>query len=323
MLTGATGFIGSHIAERLLKDNLTTHLFVRRQTPLTRIFEEKGANLHVSPCLDDTILEKAIRDAEVIIHCAGATRAIHEKDFYTTNVEFTEKLLKLTCRPQQFIFISSQAAAGASTPITALKETDAPCPVSHYGKSKLAAENRVKDWGNANNNHYIILRPGVVFGPREKDLFISFKWINRGLFFVPGNGLKKISIIYIKDLVNAVMMSAVKDTSQGKTFFVCNDQGCSWQELGHIIQKTLNKTSCLRINIPENLMYCSAFFLDILSRATRKPFLVNRQKIIEAKQPAWLCSNQKIKKTVSWKPEIPIETGIQSTADWYIKNKWL
>ena len=79
MLTGATGFIGSHIAERLLKDKTDTHLFVRRRNSLVDSFEKMGAEVHLARPDNLRILKESLNTADVVIHCAGATKALRKK----------------------------------------------------------------------------------------------------------------------------------------------------------------------------------------------------------------------------------------------------
>ncbi len=322
MLTGATGFIGSHIAEKLVREKVPIHLFVRRRNRLIDLLEKKGAKIFVSPLDDLETLKKSIKDINVIIHCAGATKAIRKADYFKTNVVFTSNLLSLLTRHQKFVFISSQAAAGPSSSPIPIDEESEPNPLSFYGKSKLLAENHIREWGKENGNNYVILRPSTVYGPREGDLYKTFMLINKGFFLMLGDGQIKISIIHVEDLVNAII-TATEHPSSGETYFVSNDEGYSWKEIGQSVGKALNKTHVLKVKIPVSIAYPVAFFYDCLSLITRKPVLINRQKILEMRQSAWLCSNRKIKKDLGWKPKVSLDMGIKQTADWYIKEGWI
>ena len=186
MLTGATGFIGSHIAERLLRNKIITHLFVRRRTGLIDSFEKMGAAIYVAQSNAPNILKESLKDTDVVIHCAGVTKALKEADYIKANVDFTENILCLI-NEQKFVFLSSQAAAGPSDSLIPTNEQAEPNPVSYYGKSKLLAEVRIKEWGKANNNNYVILRPCIVYGPRERAVYNGFKlikkiWTKYGIF---------------------------------------------------------------------------------------------------------------------------------------------
>lgn len=322
MLTGATGFIGSHIVEKLIQKKISTHLFVRRRNNLIDLFEKSGAKIYVAQPDDLQMLKKSLQNADTVIHCAGATKALREKDYVKANVGFTNNILSLLNKQQKLIFISSQAAAGPSNSPIPIDEETEPNPLTFYGKSKLLAENYIREWGKKNSNNYVILRPSVVYGPREKDIYNYFKLTKKGIFFLLGNGKKIFSIIHVKDLVSAVMTCG-GHSSKGETYFVCNDEACSWEELGCSIKKALKKNGLLKLNVPEFLTYFAGYISDALSLATKKPSVINRQKIIEVKQSAWLCSNRKIKEKLPWKPEISLKKGIKQTADWYIMKNWI
>lgn len=322
MLTGATGFVGSHIAEALLEKNIKLSIFSRRQNDLTKQFERSGASIFTGENTDKKAIAAALEGVDTVIHAAGATKGICEDDYIKANTDFTGRILSFLNESQKFIYISSQAAAGPSSINSPITEEKNSHPLTYYGKSKLVSENLVREWGSSNGNNYIILRPSSVYGPREKDIFTYFKLMSRGLFFLLGTGEKKISIIYVKDLVSAII-TAAESSKKGETFFVCNDEGVNWLELGEEIKKAVGKKSVIKLNIPEKLVYPIGFASDILARITRKPALLNNQKLIEMKQEAWLCSNKKIKEILGWKSGYTLSSGIKETADWYFKEGWI
>lgn len=322
MLTGATGFIGSHIAESLIRNGISTHLFVRRKNSLMDFLEKKGAKIYLGQPQDMEILARSLQDADTIIHCAAATKAFDEADYRKANVEFTQSILNLMKKEQKFLFISSQAAAGPSTLLDPINEKTEPNPLTFYGKTKLLAEDCVKEWGRKTGNNFAILRPCVVYGPRERDLFALFSLVKKGFLFLHGKGNSKISMIHVEDLVRAVT-SMAEQSFTGETYFVSNDEGYSWQEIGRAMKEALNKKKVFEVKLPDFVFFITAVFSEFLSFFTRKPALVNRQKIIEMKQIAWLCSNNKIKEAIQWEPNFSLESGMKQTASWYIKEKWL
>jgi nucleoside-diphosphate-sugar epimerase len=322
MLTGATGFIGSHIAERLIKNKIVTHLFVRRRNSLIDSFEKMGAKIYVAQPDNLKILKKSLKTADVVIHCAGATKALRKKDYIGANVEFTTNILSLLNQQQKFIFISSQAAAGPSNPFIPIDEEAKPNPLTDYGKSKLLAEHHIRQWGQKNRNNYAILRPSVVYGPRERDLYQAFKLVKKGLHVFLGSGDIKLSLIHVTDLVEAII-TAAEYPSTGNTYFVTDDGTYTWEEIGTSIKRAFNKKHLLNIKIPVSVCHPIVFLFDYCSLITGKPSIINRQKLIEMKQSAWLCSNSKIKEDLRWKPKISLEKGIKQTVDWYIGEGWI
>ncbi len=322
MLTGATGFIGSHVAERLIRKKIVPHLFIRRRINLINSLEKKGAKIYVAQPDNLETLKKSLQNADTVIHCAGATKALSERGFIKANVAFTNNILNLLGKQQKLIFISSQAAAGPSNSLVPIDEGAEPSPLTHYGKSKLLAEDCVRKWGKENDNNYVILRPSIVYGPGERNLYKAFKLIKKGLFLLPGSGKINLSIIHVEDLVNAIM-TAAENSATGEIYFISSNEGHSWEEIGESIRIALNRTYLVGIKLPIPLAYPAAYFFDLMSFITRKPSLFNSQKIIEMKQSAWLCSNRKIKEQLGWEPELSLENGIKQTAGWYIKENWI
>lgn len=322
MLTGATGFIGSHLAEELIARENRTRLFIRKRTRLINLMEKRGAQIHIGEMDNFHSLKSSMEGADTIIHCAGATKAISKNGYLATNVNFTKNILEVMKEGQRLIYISSQAAAGPSSGFIPKTEEDPPTPLTHYGKSKLLAEICVREWGDLNRNNYVIIRPSVVYGPREKAVYQYFRFIEKGLLFLLGDGKISLSIIHVKDLVNAVIKAA-EHRSKGQTYFACGDTHHTWEEIGYSIKRAFNKKRLVKVKLPLWLAYPLAYSAHSLSLVTRKPALIDSQKIIEAKQSEWLCSNKKIKESLGWKPEITLEEGIKQTAEWYMREGWI
>ncbi len=321
LLTGGTGFVGSHAAEKLLEDGVTPTLLVRRENSFTEALKKRGAQIIKGGFTDSECLKRSVDENDTVIHIAGATRALNEKDMMRVNVEYTERLLEQSTG-RRFIYMSSQAAAGPADEDLPMTESREEHPLTWYGKSKLAAEEKVKKWGESNDGNFAIIRPPAVYGPREKDIFNYFKLINMGLMLILGTGEKKFSIIYVKDLVDATL-TAAKTPRKGDTFFVCNSHSPSWNELSLAIKKAIGKDSVLRLKVPEAFVYPLGYASEFISMITRKPALLSSQKLIEMKQDAWICSGKLITELLDWKPSYSLEKGIKETAEWYKKEGWI
>ncbi len=323
LLTGATGFIGSHLADALVQRGHGVHLYVRQWTEHLRVLEEIGATVIVGKGADDrAALGRALGGADTVIHCAASVRDVHREAFYRANVRFTENILRLMDPDQAFVFISSQAAAGPSRAGRPVDETVEPLPVTEYGRTKLLAEQAVNCWGRERGGRYLILRPSSVYGPRERDFYWLFKGISRGLAVIPGNGRQRLSLIHVADLVRAVL-AALHSDRRNETYFVTGDETGSWLDLVRLIQAALSRKRVLEWRCPAALALPAALVADAVSRVTERPGLLCRDKVMEMKQPAWLCSSTKFKADVGWNPDIPLETGIRHTAQWYRNAGWL
>ncbi len=323
-LTGATGFIGQHLAEKLINDRNKVKIFTRRQIPLFSKLEKSGAEILTGELGSKPLLNEAVEGVDTVIHVAGATKTLTEKEMFRVNAEYTKNLLD-ACNGKniRFIFISSQAAAGpAARPDRPVVETDDPNPLTWYGKSKLAAEKEVVEWGKNNDNKFTIIRPPSVFGPKEKDIFACFKLIKKNIAFIMGFKEKRLSIIYVKDLVNAICHLAQKVKPEGATYFACSDDHYSWDELFSAIASAMGKNRYLNLKLPEMTAFPVAFFSELTAKLTKKPALLNFQKIIEMKQDNWICSNYLLKST-GWEPSYSLKEGMEETVKWYRENNWL
>jgi dihydroflavonol-4-reductase len=323
MLTGASGFVGSHIAEALIRMGSEPRLYVRQRTSLLDKLEKKGARIFLGTGPDDLIeMRKSLKGADVVIHCAAAVRAIRQEGYTRANVFFTQNILRLLNKDQRMVFISSQAAAGPSNLNSPVDEKQKPQPVNCYGISKLQAETIVRKWGYTHNHNYIILRPSSVFGPREKDFYLLFKSIKKGLCILPGDGRQRLSILHVDDLVGAILTAAATE-KRGRTYFVCNDEPCSWLQIADAIKTALNKPRVLTLKLPVSIAGPLSRLCDAVAPLTGKPSLLSHQKVIEMKQTAWLCSNRRIIRDLGWRPDRTLTTAIAATADWYLREKWL
>ncbi len=220
------------------------------------------------------------------------------------------------------IFISSQAAAGPSNQHPPVDERRPPHPINWYGISKLQAETIVREWGETHRQNYLILRPSSVFGPRDKDFYLLFKSINKGLCILPGDGSQRLSIIHVNDLVEAVAAVAESE-KRGRTYFVTNDYSCTWIEIAGAIHTALEKSGALTMKLPVAIASPLSRLFDAVAWFTGKPSLLSYQKVIEMKQTAWLCSNRLIKQEQGWQPSFSLAQGMVETAKWYHQEKWL
>ncbi|MCE5336356.1 MAG: NAD-dependent epimerase/dehydratase family protein [Desulfobacteraceae bacterium] len=322
MLTGASGFIGSHVAQRLARDGCDVRLWLRTQSNIASRLDIAGARIFPGFGAGDALLKDALRGADTVVHCAGATRAPNRQGYFEANTDLTLRLLDALRPSHRLVYISSLAAAGPSSPFSPVDETSPPAPISHYGESKLAAEAHVRQWGSQNGNNFVILRPGVVYGPREKNLYHYFKWVRRGVLPLLGNGERRFSIVYVDDMVDAVM-AAINRPVSGEAHFVANNDPCSLTALGSAIRKALGNPRLIPLRLPAAFFDAIAVVLDAVSSVTGKPAVMGRQKVLEMKQQAWLCSNRSLREKFGWEARVSLEEGIRRTAEWYIREKWL
>ncbi len=319
-LTGATGFVGSHLVELLLEENLSPTCLIR-QTSNLRWLPAGKLEFVTGDLNAPESLRPFVESADWVFHLAGLTKGRNEKEYFLANYEGTVQLVraieKYNSTLNRLIFVSSQAAAGPSPDGTPLKETDPPRPLSAYGRSKLKAEIFLRQ----TDLPVTIVRPPAVYGPRDRDVYAAFKMVAKGILPVLGKN-KILSLVYVKNLVHALLLAARTETALGETYFVSDGPPVSWEEVTDLIAQALDKHP-LKIPIPEWSLVIPAEISGLLGRILNRPMLLNREKILEIKQHYWTVDISKAEKELRYKPKWNTEQGVRETARWYREEGWL
>jgi len=197
LLTGATGFIGSHLAEALLKKNYEVYCIVRNPAKL-RFLQGLDVKIIQADCSDKNSLDKINWEFDYIFNLSGITKASHPEEFFQSNYIGTKNLIEIVVERctqlKRFIHVSSLAAAGPCKNGIPVTEDTEPSPVSEYGKSKLLGEQAILYYKN--HIPITIIRPPAVYGPKDIDFLAFFKMIKAGLVFYLTDGLY-LSLIHI------------------------------------------------------------------------------------------------------------------------------
>ncbi len=321
LVTGGTGFIGSHLVEALLKRGFEVRCLVRDPGRLRWL-----AGLDVEIVRGDTAatagLSAAVSGVDYIFHAAGITKAAKPRDYYLINAQGTGNLLSAVReggRVKKFVLVSSQAAAGPSREGIPRREEDEPAPVSDYGRSKLLAERHalaLKDKLNI-----AIVRPTSVYGPRDRDIFAFFGMVNKGFrtaFFEK----RQLSVCYVSDIVEGTINAALEDTKSGEAFFLAHPDVMDWDSIGEAMACALG-VKARRLLIPVPLMGAVALCAEALSALTGKPALLNRQKMAEIRQRFWVADTKKAEEVLKFRARVDFPAGAKITAEWYRLHGWL
>ncbi|RMH77239.1 MAG: NAD-dependent epimerase/dehydratase family protein [Calditrichaeota bacterium] len=322
-VTGGTGFIGSWVVQLLVEKGEEVCCLVRKTSNL-RWLKDLPIQYHYGSLLEPDSLKDGVKDADYVLHIAGVTKALTVADYYRGNVEATRNLLQVVqetnSRLRKFVFVGSQAAIGPSPSPEPLTEDSPPHPVTDYGKSKLQAEQAVREF--MERLPITILRPPAVYGPRDTDVFEVFRNIRRGINVKVGRTDQLVSIIHVLDLARAILLAAEHPDSTGQTYFVCNDTPCAWSEVIAILQRLMQRRA-RTIAIPYPVAYAFAGILELAARVQRKPTILNRQKIREVSCPYWVISNEKIRRELGYASQFTLEEGLRNTLEWYRAEGWL
>lgn len=323
LVTGASGFVGSHLVDRLLELNHHVRIIARKESKLKWIDSSRIEIVQADYENVDS-LRSAVKDVEYVFHVAGVIKAKSKEGYYKGNVDATKNLLisveKENSRIKRFLFVGSQAAAGPSPAGIPKTEDMEPNPVTTYGKSKLFAELEVKKY--INRIPFTIVRPSAVYGPRDPEILMFFQTLKKGIQPMIGFKEKYVSLVHVNDLIDGILLAAFSENSLNQTYFISSEQYYGWEEIGTISSKILGRR-LIKLKIPHFLVYSVAAISQFLSYFSKEPTILNLEKAREMVQTSWVCSVEKAKKEIGYSQKISLEDGIQSTIDWYVKNNWL
>ena len=235
--------------------------------------------------------------------------------------------------PPTLLLISSLAAAGPSRGNCPRQESDPACPVSHYGRSKRAGELAAARW--AGRVPLTILRPGVVFGARNREMLPIFRSIYRlGVHAVPGLRPMRVSLIHIDDLteiaVRAVQCGqrvagpACQDAPAGQGYyFACSPEAPTYAQLGHIVAQALGRKRVLLLHLPAPIAWLAAAVNQCGQRLRGKPDSFNLDKIRETRAGSWIGSCKTVREQLGFQPPLGLAARMTQTAQWYLQSRWL
>ena len=319
LVTGATGFIGWHCASLLRDRGLAVSALLRPPSDETKLPKDvAGIRGDFSSVKS---LAAAVHGIDAVVHCAGVVRAVSLASYWKANVDSTENLC-LACRDQKvdrFIFISSLIAGGPSGRDRPRDERDADYPLTHYGVSKNSAESVVKRLIRDST----VLRLCAVYGPRERGLLRMFKLVaEKGFDIRPKGDSPLLSFIDGREVAKAVLYALKFDVTKKKTYYISDGNIYEWDDFLTCVEEAVGRKA-RRIFIPMWMAETYAMLADAFSKITRKPPLINRERILILRQKAWTCSPARFSDDTGFQPDDDLKKGIFATAEWYREKGWL
>lgn len=319
-ITGATGFIGSHLVDRLIKEGgYDLHCMVRNQE---KWLEGKAYTKVKCDLNDIPQLRNAIKGSDLVIHLAGVVKARDNREFERANVEGTENILRISQKlgVPKIIILSSQAAAGPSFK-EPIDETMPMMPVSRYGESKKRMEEMILRIADE-NGQVTILRPSSVYGPREEDIYTFFKIASKGICPIVGSGRgKQISMAHVSDIVQGIMLASEKELKGIRTYFLSSERGYDWHEIRDATAQALGR-KLTTINVPVSLVRSIGTITEKSASFFGKYPVMNEDKAKEMVM-SWVCSVEKAKTELGYRQNIDLFEGIRQTVQWYKMHNWL
>lgn len=333
LVTGASGFIGSHLVDALVGRGDDVTCLVRQSSNRERL-ESLGVGFAIGDINDPGSLGDAVAGAEVVFHLAAMLKQPWHADFLTTNADGVRNVVAACARaatPPVVVMTSSVAAVGPSPDGEPVTEAHAPSPVSKYGRSKLNGELAAREL--AAEVPITVVRPPAVFGERDTAMLPMFKSAARGLHVVPGAGTARLSMIHVADLVQALIAAATEgerlpareaDAAPGTgIYFAADERRPTITKLGELLGAAVGRERVRVFRAPRLMTQALGGVAEGVARLRQKPSIINLDKMIEATAGSWVCSPAKAREHLGWQTSVPLAERLLQTGSWYRTEAWI
>lgn len=324
LVTGASGFAGYHVVAALHTAGFAVRCLVRTHSRLDLI-DAFGPELARGDVTQPETLPPAVRDVDAVVHCAGLTRARRPTGFFAVNAEGTQNLCDACAdtggRVQQLIMIGSLAALGPATgPDAPVTEDEPPHPVGPYGESKLAGQQIAASFRN--RFPVTILLPPALYGPADIDFLTYFRLIKHGLMLLVGRQTRSLSLLHAEDLARAVVLCLQNSASRQKDYLLEDGSSHTWDEVATTMSRVMDRKP-ITIRLPEGLVRAVAQLGGWWGAVSRRPPVVNPDRMQEFLHPHWVCRGRRIRDDLGFAPQFDLTAGFRQTHDWYVSHGWL
>ncbi|HEX5098028.1 MAG TPA: NAD(P)-dependent oxidoreductase [Polyangiaceae bacterium] len=325
LVTGGSGFLGSHVVERLARTGRPVRALVRKSSDTSFLRTLPNVELAEGAVEDRASVERALDGVTGIVHAAGLVKAKGPEDFMRVNHGGTENLVQaaLTRRGaiRRFVLVSSLAALRPSDASgTPVPEDADPRPVTSYGKSKLAAERAVLV--HKDELSVVILRPPAIYGPRDREILTFFKSIKLGVLPLLGSTQNKLSMIYGSDCAAACVAALDRELVSGSAYHVDDGKVHTLEELIMLAEQAMGKKARFRFHLPRRLVETAALGSELYGRATNRAVMLTRDKLNELFEQ-WVCDSTRARRDLGFTPEVSFEDGVHRTMAFYREAGWL
>jgi len=333
LVTGASGFVGSHLAAALCRQGDEVTCLVRKTSVVDRL-RPLGVRLAHGDVTAPDSLPAAVAGNQTVYHLAGLTKAFGKKQLFEINEQGTANVARACAEqttPPVLVVVSSLAAAGPSPDGRPRTESDPAEPVSNYGRSKLAGERAAERF--ADRTPITIVRPPIVFGEADRDCLGMFRAISRfRIHLVPTFRPRRYSLIHAADLAELLILASQRGSrlpggatdgpSPHGYYFAACETHPTYAELGRMVAAALQRRVLVLPTGPLGVRL-AATFSEAVSRITRRPNILNFDKVREIRAGSWFCSAQAAADQLGYCPAAPLPDRLRQTAQWYRREGWL
>lgn len=324
LVTGASGFLGSHVAEELIREGHTVRALVRRTSNKKHLQSLSGVEFAEGSVEDKERVEEAALGVDAVVHVAGIVKARGEREFNATNLEGTLNVLSAVKKQspgiKRFVHVSSLEACGPSrdgSPVPVSQEA----PITAYGRSKLAAEKALIE--ARQDLPITILRPTAIYGPRDVEILDAFKSVKRGVLPLTGDGSAQYTFIYGPDCARACIRAIVADVPSGSIYHISDGGVYTQRAMAEDMERALGKRALVRAGLPIGILKTASVFVEAYGKLVDKPVMLTREKANMLAQPYWVCSSREAEEALGWKPEVAWPEGAKLAVKWYREMGWL
>lgn len=335
LVTGASGFVGGHLVAALTHRGDDVRALVRPTSDVRRL-KQLDVELLCGDIADADSVARAVDSVDVVYHVAGAIKARRYADLLRSNEQGVENVASACAAcpaPPVLVVVSSLAAAGPAPPDRPLVESDAPRPVSNYGRSKLRGE--LAALRHAAAVPITVVRPPIVFGEADPAMALMFRPIARlGIHLVPSWRSRRFSLIHAADLAEALILAAHRGTRLEPAaasspqrpagyYFVADRQQPTYAQLGRMIGQAVGRSWVIVLPVPQPLAWPVAAASDLTARLRGRTSILSIDKMREATAGSWTCSPQRAEEELGFCVAAPLADRLAQTARWYRSAGWI
>lgn len=319
LVTGATGFVGSHLAEALRRQGDTVTALARSARKAEAL-APLGVRIIAGELADAAAVRKAVEGQDIVYHVAGVVAALDERAFMAANREGTRAVVEASqaAGGPRLIFVSSMAAGGPSPRGQPLRGDEPPHPVTAYGRSKLAAEEVVK----ASTLPWTIVRPPMVYGPRDQEVLKVFRIARLGIAPVFGDGSQELSAIHGADLADALIAAAQSPSTLGRTYYGSHPDIFTSTRFVRSVAAAMGRPVAV-VKIPLRLGRGILAITETAARLARQATILTTDKANEFFQPAWTGDPAPLTRDTGWSAQRNLAAGLTDTWQWYRSAGWM
>lgn len=324
LVTGGTGFLGSHVAEQLTQSGHEVRALVRRSSDTKFLNTLENLRLVIGAVDDPASLDGAVEGVDAVVHSAGLVKAKRPEEFERVNAEGTRNLLEATKQRapnlKRFVLVSSLTAGGPSRDGSPVHPQDEPRPVTYYGRSKLSAERIAKSF--ASELPVTIIRPPTLYGPRDREVLIFFRSIKNGVLPMTTPAHAKQSMLYGPDCAQACIRALEAPVESGSLYSVDDGPPHTFLEMIEAAEVAMGRRARLRFPLPRPVTLGAAFASEVFGKVTNRAVIFTRDKCNELFEQ-WVSDSSEARERLGWQPHVRFDEGIKLTIDWYKQHGWL